>query len=290
MRRHRRIRYRKGISHFKRGFNKQRNFSNASPCQFHNCTNNTSMTCRYCNRKFCQTHSDPILAQSHNTVTSLTDEDYRADPELYQKRIFDWKRADGHACSQYTEWWLRKHREDLIHKQSYQPSYSNSNTYKEPQKDYSRPYEIPVKSYADIQKVHIPEPNRYGPIVDKAKPKKAPKLLIFVAVLIIMILAAFLLIRPGNNNSKFKPNGISYNPYNASLGYQGKGYYVYDGNEIYVNNSTQFSAETEPITSTPNTTSPITSILIGTTNNSTTTTPGFLQNISQTISKTLSSP
>jgi hypothetical protein len=89
------------------------------------------------------------------------------------------------------------------------------------------------------------------------------QLVIRVAIGIVVVLAILYVIGSSSNNL-----GVISKPYNASLGYQGTGYYNYNGAKFYASNISQFnnrlsttSLSTSSVATTTQTTYPTTSVI-----------------------------
>jgi hypothetical protein len=193
-------------------------------CEAHSCKENVVEKCPYCNRVFCRYHSPPVIATSLDQIQTLN---HSSDHEKLEKYNEDWQREDGHPCPAYTGWWNKDH----IAKMAAQNT-TWTGTWSQGPHRHSK----------------IDEPIYSRPIGHSGQRHKA-NLFLTILVLIIVVIAAFLLFGyTSQTPTKPKPTGAPYNPYNLLLGYQGSGYYAYNGTEVYANNSAQLNESISNIT------------------------------------------
>ncbi len=262
-------------------------------CGRNACQNTAAVTCEFCKRQFCREHSAQTLVESHAEVTNLTNKDYRDDPELYNKRINDWNRRDGHPCSSYTGWWLAEHSKKMEAGLGYKGTCSS------PSPTYSTGY---PSNTGHVDYEESPKPQTRPDIRDPRQ-EAHPSLIKTSAILVAIAVVVFIFFVVFYEPSQATGTGTSHLPYNANLGWQGAGYYSYQGSEVYAGSKSQLESVTNASTSLPTTvytnqtvanTATPNVIIINVTNipetipiTTATTAPSLIQNITSGISQAL---
>lgn len=246
-------------------------------CGRNACQNTAAVTCEFCKRQFCREHSTQILVESHAEVTNLTNKDYRDDPELYNKRINDWNRRDGHPCSSYTGWWLAEHSKKMEAGPSYKSTYSRSSP------TYSAGY---TSNTGHVDYAEAPRPQARPDIRDPRQ-EGHPSLIKTSTILVAIAVVIFIFFVVFYEPSQATGTGTTNSPYNANRGWQGAGYYSLNGKDFYAGSISQLNNTLSTSTTLPPQFLNGTSIAINTTANLTNTTTATTST-STTVQPTLS--
>ncbi len=91
--------------------NKKRNVGVVSTsvhnCQANECKNLSRSKCEYCNRYYCDRHTETRLVTNPRTVWSME----KSNP-LLNELVHEWNLNGGHPCPNYTELRYRRYREE----------------------------------------------------------------------------------------------------------------------------------------------------------------------------------